>query len=71
MALGSKTDELVNNLGLELDERNNIKIDENYKTSNPKVYAGGDVTGGMKTVAWAARAGRDVAERMVEDIKIL
>lgn len=48
MALGSKTDEFVKKLGLELDSRNNIKIDENYKTSNPEVYAGGDVAGRNK-----------------------
>ena len=45
---------------------NNIKIDENYKTSNPKVYAGGDVAGCKKTVAWAARSGRDVAENIIK-----
>lgn len=68
MALGSKTDEFVKKLGLEIDSRNNIKINEDYKTSNPKVYAGGDVTGGVKTVAWAARAGRDVAEQILKEI---
>lgn len=68
MALGSKTDEFVKKLGLEIDSRNNIKINEDYKTSKPKVYAGGDVTGGVKTVAWAARAGRDVAEQILKEI---
>lgn len=69
MALGSKTDEFVKNLGLELTERNNIKIDENYKTSDSKIYAGGDVAGGMKTVAWAARDGRKVAEKIIQEFK--
>ena len=48
MAIGSKTDEFVKGLGLELTSKNNIKIDENYKTSNPQVYAGGDVVGRHK-----------------------
>lgn len=62
MALGSKTDEFVKDLGLELTARNYIKIDENNRTSNPKVFAGGDVVGEKGTVAWAARNGRNVAE---------
>lgn len=45
MALGSKTDEFVKNLGLELTSRNYLKIDENFKTSNPKIFAGGDIVG--------------------------
>ena len=69
MALGSKTDKFVENLGLELDSKNNIKINENYQTSNPKIYAGGDVRGGMKTVAWVARDGRNIAEEIFNDIK--
>ena len=68
MALGSKTDSFVKNLGLELDSKNNIKINENYQTSNPKIYAGGDVRGGMKTVAWAARDGRNIAKEILNEI---
>ena len=69
MALGSKTDNFVENLGLELDSKNNIKINENYQTSNSKIYAGGDVRGGMKTVAWAARDGRNIAEEIFNDVR--
>ena len=69
MALGSKTDDFVGNLELELDSKNNIKINENYQTSNSKIYAGGDVRGGMKTVAWAARDGRNIAEKIFNDVR--
>ena len=69
MALGSKTDNFVENLGLELDSKNNININENYQTSNSKIYAGGDVRGGMKTVAWAARDGRNIAEEIFNDVR--
>lgn len=68
MALGSKTDDFIQNLGLELDNKNNIKINENYQTSNPKIYAGGDVRGGMKTVAWAARDGRNIAVEIINEL---
>lgn len=67
MALGSKTDEFVKNLGLELTSKNYIKINENFQTSNPKIYVGGDLAGGKGTVAWAARNGKDVAKNILEE----
>ena len=63
MALGSNTDEQVlKHLDIETTNRGTIKIDENYKTSKEKVFAGGDLAGAKGTAAWAARAGRDAAE---------
>lgn len=61
-AIGSHPSDFIKSLGLELDKNGNIKIDENGKTSNPKIYAIGDVAGNIKTVAWAARSGRKVAD---------
>ena len=69
MAIGSETDKFVQDLGLELDKWNNIKINDKYQTSSPKIYAGGDVRGGMKTVAWAARDGRNIAENILNEIE--
>ena len=69
MALGSETDETIKNLKLELTSKNNIMVDEKYKTSNPKIFAGGDLAGCTKTVAWAARSGRDAAEKIIEEFK--
>lgn len=68
MALGSKPSDFVAKLGLELDKWGNIKIDENYKTSNPKIYAGGDVAGIKKTVAWAANSGKEAAKKIISDL---
>ena len=68
MALGSKTDDFVKNLGLELTAKNYIKINDDFQTSNSKVYAGGDLIGGKGTVAWAARNGRDVAEKILVEL---
>lgn len=63
MAIGSMPEEkIVNNLGLELDRKGYIKVDENHETSIKNVFAGGDVAGTKATVAWAARTGRNVAE---------
>lgn len=65
MALGSKTDDFVKDLGLELNEKSRIKVNENNQTSNPKIFAGGDLAGSKGTVAWAARSGRDAAQNIV------
>lgn len=63
MALGSNVDDkLINMLNLEITNRGTIKIDNNYRTSKEKIFAGGDLAGAKGTVAWAARAGRDAAE---------
>lgn len=69
MALGSKTDKFVSNLGLNLTNKDYIVVNDKFQTSNPKVYAGGDVVGGNGTVAWAARNGRDVAKNILEELK--
>ena len=66
MALGSKPDKIVTNLGLELDEKGYIKIDKKNRTSNSKIFAGGDLAGEKGTVAWAARSGRNAAMSIIE-----
>ena len=68
MALGSKPQAFVKDLGLELNQWGNIQVDEEYKTSNPKVYAGGDLAGMKGTVAWAARSGREAAKNIMKNI---
>ena len=60
MALGSHPANFVKDLGLELNKWGGIKVDENLRTSNPKIYAIGDLGGNIKTVAWAARSGRNL-----------
>jgi len=68
MALGSKPEEFISKLGLELNKYGNINIDENGRTSNSKIYAGGDVAGVKGTVAWAAKSGRIAAESICKNI---
>lgn len=65
-AIGSKTEGYIDNLGLELDDYGKIKIDNSYRTSNPKVYSGGDLAGVKAKVAWAAKSGRDAAKNIIE-----
>ena len=70
MALGSKPEGFVSNLGLELNKWGNILINENYQTSNPKIFSGGDLAGIKGTVAWAAQSGREAANKMVEFLEV-
>ena len=70
MAVGSKPNaNVLSKLSLELNEWGYIKVDEKYKTSEEKVYAGGDLIGQKATVAWAAFAGREAAKNIIEDLK--
>lgn len=69
MALGSEPESFVSNLGLDVNKWGNIQVNENYQTSNPKIYAGGDLAGSKGTVAWAAMSGREAAKNIIENIK--
>ena len=65
MAVGAKTEEEnLKKENIELTERKYVKINENYETSIDKVFAGGDLVGSTATVAWAARDGRNAAEKI-------
>jgi glutamate synthase (NADPH/NADH) small chain len=49
-------------LGLALDPRGNVKADTlAYRSSNPKVFACGDMRRGQSLVVWAIREGRQAA----------
>lgn len=65
MALGSGPENIVEDLDLTLTKWCNIMVDEKFQTSNPKIFAGGDLAGAKGTVAWAARSGRDAANSIL------
>jgi glutamate synthase (NADPH) small chain len=48
-------------LRLRLDERGNADTDENYMTSNPGIFAAGDMRRGQSLVVWAIAEGRKAA----------
>lgn len=65
MAVGAEAEKsILNGLGVELNKWGYIDVDENFMTSIPNVFAGGDLIGTNATVAFAARNGRDAAERI-------
>jgi glutamate synthase (NADPH/NADH) small chain len=53
---------MLTSLGLGLDQRGNVKADTlSYRSSNPKVFAAGDMRRGQSLVVWAIREGRQAA----------
>jgi glutamate synthase (NADPH/NADH) small chain len=52
---------MINELGLSLDPRKNIKVDNNYMTSLEKVFATGDSISGASLVVNAIASGRKAA----------
>jgi glutamate synthase (NADPH/NADH) small chain len=58
---------LIDELGIDKDQRGNVKADtDKYQTSNPKVFAAGDVRRGQSLVVWAIREGRQAARAVDE-----
>ena len=67
MAIGSKPQDFIKDLGLKLNKWGYIEVNELNQTSNKKIYAGGDIAGEKATVAWAARSGRNAANNIVNE----
>ena len=59
--LGPEPDGAIAQLGVELDERGNVRTDENYMSSRPGVFAAGDMRRGQSLVVWAIAEGREAA----------
>jgi glutamate synthase (NADPH/NADH) small chain len=58
---------MLENLGIELDERKNVKAKEGqYRTNVGKVFACGDMRRGQSLVVWAISEGREAARKVDE-----
>lgn len=60
--LGPVKKGMLEELGVELDARGNVKADQNKMTSVPGVFTAGDMTRGQSLVVWAIHEGRAAAE---------
>ena len=60
--LGPETDGLLSQLGVLMDERGNVMVDEDKMTSVPRVFAAGDMARGQSLVVWAIADGRRAAK---------
>jgi glutamate synthase (NADPH/NADH) small chain len=58
---------MLEQLGVALDGRGNVKADTSrYQTSNPSVFAAGDMRRGQSLVVWAIREGRQCGRAVDE-----
>ncbi len=58
---GPETDGVVEQLGVDLDERGNVARDEHYATSVDGVFVAGDAGRGQSLIGWAIAEGRAAA----------
>lgn len=54
-------------IGVEMDEKGFVKVDDSMRTSNPKVFAAGDVAGGIQLVTVAAHEGAIAAHNALDE----
>lgn len=59
---GPANDSLIEGLGLTLNERGTVTVDQNKMTSVPGLFAAGDVERGQSLVVWAIGDGRKAAQ---------
>jgi glutamate synthase (NADPH/NADH) small chain len=52
---------LLDQLGVELTDRGNVRVDQDFMTSVPGVFAAGDMQRGQSLVVWAISDGRKAA----------
>jgi len=59
--LGPERGPLFSDLGVELNERGNVKVDQRWMTTVPSVFSCGDMRRGQSLVVWAIWEGRECA----------
>ncbi|WP_459938668.1 FAD-dependent oxidoreductase [Desulfonatronum parangueonense] len=60
--------DLARDLGLQLNEDGSIFVDHRMRTSHPRIYAAGDVTGGVRQIVTAVGQGSVAALSIFEDL---
>ena len=59
-------DNLLKELGVEFDQRGNVKTDNKYMTSHKGVFSAGDMHRGQSLIVWAISEGRTAAHYIDE-----
>ncbi|WP_199430455.1 glutamate synthase subunit beta [Qaidamihabitans albus] len=59
--VGPQREGLLDELGVELDQRGNVARDTTYRTSLDKVFVAGDMGRGQSLIVWAIAEGRSAA----------
>lgn len=68
--LGSKKNNLLNELNVELDARGNVKTDNKKMTNISGLFAAGDMRRGQSLVVWAIKEGRETAKNIDKFISV-
>ncbi|MCB9208523.1 MAG: glutamate synthase subunit beta [Ignavibacteriales bacterium] len=67
---GPVKNKLISELDIDLDERSNVKTDENRMTNIPGIFAAGDMRRGQSLVVWAINEGRTTAQHVHKYISV-
>ena len=67
--LGPVRSGMIEQLGVQLDNRGSVATDENYMSSVPGVFAAGDMRRGQSLVVWAISEGRKAAASVDKYLK--
>ncbi len=59
--VGPQREGLLEQLGVELNERGNVARDEKFRTNLPNVFVAGDMGRGQSLIVWAIAEGRSCA----------
>jgi glutamate synthase (NADPH/NADH) small chain len=59
--VGPERGDFLNELGVEFNERGNIKRDDNFQSTVPGVFVAGDAGRGQSLIVWAIAEGRSAA----------
>lgn len=70
VAIGmASSSDLARKIGATIDEKENIKVNENMQTNIPNLYACGDCTGGVLQIAKAVYEGMIAGMNVIKNIK--
>jgi glutamate synthase (NADPH) small chain len=58
---GPEKSAIIEQLGVEHDERGNIRRDENFQSSEEGIFVAGDAGRGQSLIVWAIAEGRSAA----------
>ncbi|MCG2825310.1 MAG: FAD-dependent oxidoreductase, partial [Thermoplasmatales archaeon] len=69
VSIGEKPNSvLAKGIGVKTDEKGYIITDKNQRTNIPKIYAAGDITGGLRQIVTACAEGAVAANSAYEDL---
>lgn len=69
IAIGEQPNsDIAREIGVAVDGENFIKVDRNMRTNIPRIYAAGDITGGVRQIVTAVGAGAVAAVSAFEDL---